>query len=225
MDFLARFNTNKVFIRPERAELAGVARPAYPKQESGVCLVVGTHPCVNDDIDAALLKYPGAHFCAVNEASAIVPAHHIATCHGDKLEIFIKAHEETWGLLTDDNLMHEPPVIHIRDMPEAKTDRECHRWETTIGAGSAPFAAAVMAAIGYEPIIFCGCPLEGGGGYALDTHASTMDDPRFGFLDANHSMVQAWHGALVAMKEQHPEICGKFRSMSGFTKELFGGIE
>jgi hypothetical protein len=223
MGFWDDFNEKKIWIAPETIEIVAQSKPAYPKMESGVCLVVGTAPCSDADVDAALLKYPQAKICAVNEASGLVPADHIATCHGEKIEQFIDAHERTWGIVGDDYPM---PILHIRDRPEATTERDCHRWIVSVGSGSAPFAAAVMVSIGFDLVILCGCPMNGGDGYCLKTtHQSTPDDPRFGYLPQNHGMVVRWKEQLVKMKDQHPEIAAKIRSMSGHTKEVFGGIE
>lgn len=216
---LDSFNKGKVWIGPDRVTVEQ-SKPLYPKKESGVCLVVGTAPCSDADVDAAMLLYPKADFCAVNEACALVPAHHLATAHGEKIEKFIDLHERTWGIAGDD---YELPTLHLRDIAEATTERPCYRWPITAGAGSAPFAAAAMALIGYDLIIFCGCPMIGGDGYALkDTHPHTPADPRFGCLPPGHGMVKLWQSQLVAMREQHPEICAKFRSMSGYTQEIFG---
>lgn len=222
MGMLENFNRKKVFIPAhDRSFTPAASRPRYPKKENGVCLVVGTHPCVDQDLDEAMAKHPGAKFCAVNEATAIVPAHHLATYHGAKIEQFIQKHEDAWGLDA-----YELPIIHMSDIPEAVTDRPCYRWNMNYGGGSGIFAAAAMVAIGFDLVIFCGCPMDGGGGYAIqDTHKSTPDDPRLGDLDKSHSMVVAWHMAIEQLKETRPEIASKIRSMSGFTQTIFGGIE
>ena len=221
MDFFTSFNKQPVFIAPETIEVEHISKPAYPKKVTGVCLVVGTAPCVHEDVEEALLAYPDATICAVNEAGALLPADYLVTCHGDKIEQFLELQENAFGIFGDDNPM---PELHMKDISEATTERPAYRWQISIGAGSAPFAAAIMALIGYELVIFCGCPMDGGGGYAMETHKGTDIDPRFGDLDQSHQLVRTWKDQLYHMKQDHPDLCDRFRSMSGFTKHIFGGI-
>jgi hypothetical protein len=165
--------------------------------------------------------FQGAKVCAVNEATGLVKADHIATCHAEKLERFIGLHTATWGMTGD---RHAPPTIHIRDMDVQKTDRPHYAWRHNFGGGSAIFAAAALIAIGFETVIFCGCPMDGGGGYALRTHEATPDDQRVGYLNADSTMIQAWHLSMEALASGAPAIASRIRSMSGRTSEIFGGI-
>jgi len=220
---LSNFNTKlapNMWARPSNLEFElGSATPEYLKHERGVCLVIGTHPCWYDDFcNAVEIVGPDYAICAVNDAVELLRADHIATCHGEKIEQFIAKHEARWP--------GDPfPIVHIRDTEQAKTDRPCYRWKVRTWAGSAPFAAAVMVAAGYEQVILCGCPMDGGGGYAnLDTHTSTPEDPRIGVLSKQHGLVMAWHDAMRQMVEKIPHITDKIRSMSGATKHIFGGI-
>lgn len=215
---LQAFNGGRVWIAPETTEIKATSKPAHAKSASGVCLVVGSAPCVHRDVEEALLAYPDAKICAVNDAAGLVMADYLATCHGEKIEQFIGAHEKS----NNDMAL---PEIHVKDAHEVTTERPCFRWTISIGAGSAPFAAAVMALIGFDLVILCGCPMDGGGGYAMPTHKSTPEDPRFGELDPSHSMVTTWKNQLEHMQEQHPELCSKIRSMSGHTQQVFGSIE
>lgn len=221
MNMLTRFNKNMVQIAAHNARYpAPKSSPRYPKKERGVCLVVGTHPCVSIDVDAALMKYPTAKICAVNEATALLPAAHLATCHGEKAEQFLQAHDEVW-----DDDRYPVPTLHIRDTGEAAAVKiPAFRWDINYGGGSAIFAAGVMVDIGFDLVILCGCPIDGGGGYALKTNAGTPHDPRLGFMHGGHSMVEAWQHSIRSLKENNPDIAGKIRSMSGFTRETFGGI-
>lgn len=213
---LANFGQG-IFLRPEREFEVGFSVPPYPKKESGAVLIVGTAPCWHDDYIRAKKKYPDADVCALNEAAALVDAKHFATCHGEKLDKFMGMHARAWE--------SQFPITHIKDKPEAAKWENVYRWTLSTGAGSAPFAAALMITIGYDLAIFVGCPMNGGGGYAMETHKSTPDDPRFGMLKENHSMVLAWKDALRQMKEKLPGVVEKWRSMSGYTQDLFGGIE
>ena len=221
MAMLGLFNKNCVNVAAHDPKFpAPISSPRYPKQERGVCIIVGTHPCVNADVDAALAKYPNASICAVNEATALVPADHVATCHGEKIAHFLQMHEDVW-----DDVAYPLPVVHIRNAPEADGIRApLYRWDMNYGGGSAIFAAGVMVEIGFDLVVLAGCPIDGGGGYALKTNAGTPHDPRLGFMHDGHTMVEAWQHSIRSLKENAPAVADKIRSMSGFTKEVFGGI-
>lgn len=220
MSFLGNFNKNMVQIAAHDPAFTLLPpSPLYPKQESGVCLVVGTHPNAQAEVDAALRKYPSAKLCGVNEAPALIPCDHLATCHAEKLVSFLEIHDATW----ED---HYPiPVLHVQNVWQKDlTPLACHNWQHNFGAGSAIFAAACMIGIGFDLVILCGCPIDGGGGYAMRTHEGTLEDPRLGSMSPAHSMVKAWHQSIDAMIEKAPNIAGKIRSMSGYTQQIFGGI-
>ena len=208
------------YVNPET--LVGKSAPFYPVKHSGVCLIVGTAPCWKEDLDAALKIFPNADICAVNEAVRLVKADHIATSHDGKITDFHKLHLATHGYKKGDivDVHFRSPQLEKRESPAF------FAWDVTVGAGSAPFAAAVMVLIGYDLAVFVGCPMDGGGGYAFDkseTHKSTVDDPRFGFIDPKHQLVQSWKIALKNMPKAIPELTAKWRSMSGYTQTIFGG--
>lgn len=210
----------RTYINPDTT--VGRSLPEYPLKRSGVVFVVGTAPCWKEDYEAARAIFPNHDVCAVNEAVRLVRAQHIATSHDGKISDFHRLHLSTWGYKKGENV-----DIHFRSPGlEKKESPLFYAWDVTVGAGSAPFAAAVMSLIGYDLVIFVGCPMDGGGGYAFpkeETHKSTPDDPRFGFIGGDHNLVHAWKIALRNMPERIPELCGRWRSMSGYTRKIFGG--
>lgn len=219
MNLLQRFNRSEVFIAPETVTIAEYPESIY-HPEGGVCLVVGTAAGVREEIMQALALYPNADTCAVNEAGAIIPAKHIATCHPEKLEHFLDLAQSRWWPVDPDYM----PTIHVKKQPGQDFSDIACEWEITIGAGSAMFAAAAMVRLGYDLVIMCGCPMTGEGGYAMPTHAGSPADPRIGTIGRDHQLVGIWHQQLNTMKALHPEICAKIRSTSGKTMETFGGI-
>lgn len=216
MDLLSAFNANPHFIPKPGSSLA-VAGSDYPHQHSGIAIVVGTHPCWSDDYKEAAKKYPQHDIIAVNEAVRLVKAKHLVTAHNENLQLFIDAHKEKWGCL--------PDHVHVSDSNTSNNDIHKHVWPASVSGGSAILAAAIAIRIGYERVILSGCPLSGGGGYPFPTHKGHIYDPRVGDIKSNHSLIKCWHNQMVQMKEDRPDIAGKIRSMSGFTKELFGGID
>lgn len=186
--------------------------------EQRVILVVGTHPAWHADVTAALAAYPHADVCAVNDAGGLIRADHLATCHPDKLSGFMLRHIERWPDA-------EIPQLHIGGDEKPDCAWPARRWKITVGGGSAPFAASAMLQIGYEIAILCGCPLNGGDGYAIKGHGSCAIDPRIGSVDPDHYLIGHWQAALADFKEKMPDIAARIRSMSGFTRDLFGGLD
>lgn len=206
------------FINPDTS--VGQALPEYPSVHGGVVFVVGTAPCWEEDVAAARKIFPNADICAVNEAVKLIKADHVATSHDGRITKFMSQNVERWG---GDYV----PEYHFRSPQHRDTRPDAYSWDVTVGAGSAPFAAAVMTLIGYDLVVFCGCPMDGGGGYAAEveakTHKSTLDDPRFGFVKGDHGLVQTWKVALRNMPRLVPDLTKRWRSMSGYTKTIFGG--
>jgi len=188
----------------------------------GVCAVVGTHPCWEKDLSKLRSEYGEVYICGVNEAPRLLACDHLATAHGGKIDDFIQLHRT---YQPDSPL----PTIFIRDNNEAPEEIEGVDWykiPVRTMAGSAPFAAGAMALLGYEKVVMCGCPMDGGGGYAFnDTHGSTRNDPRIGYENSEHAMIKSWHMCMKLFKEQFPDVSKRIKSMSGKTKEIYGGIE
>lgn len=216
MDLLAAFNANPNFI-PRPGGTLAVYNKNYPHKHSGIAIVVGTHPCWQEDYKQAAANYPQHDIIAVNEAVRLVKAKHLITAHDDNLHLFVDAYKETWGGM--------PEIIHISDSRLTNNGIEKHIWPASVPGGSAILAAAIAIRIGYELVILSGCPLSGGGSYPFPTHKGHIYDPRIGHVGGNHTLIKSWHRQLQAMKEDQPGIAAKIRSMSGFTKELFGGID
>lgn len=214
MDLFNSFNSglNTIDVSADALEIGEATPPA--EKRSGVCIVLGTHPCWLNDVNKVLKDYPDADICGVNEAPRLMVCDHLATCHGEKIDLYLE-HCEGYT-----------PLVHLRDndvKPET-IDVPHHIWPVRTMAGSAPFAAAAMVMLGYDKVIFCGCPMDGGGGYAFeDTHKSTRYDPRIGF-EKDHRMIKTWHRCMRLFKEQFPEMSAKICSMSGTTQQIFGGL-
>jgi hypothetical protein len=216
MDLLTAFNREILFIpKPDRT--LDLGQPPCDLRFSGVAVVVGTHPSWKSDLDGALKKYPNADIIAVNEAVRLVKAKHLVTAHDEDLHKFVASHKQAWG--------DELPIIHVSDGQPTENNIPKYVWPALVAGGSAPLAAAIALNLGYELAILCGCPLDGGGGYAFETEKGGYYNPRIGEVTSKHNMVKCWHHQLRQMVAAQPEIAAKIKSMSGFTKELFGGID
>ena len=171
-----------------------------------VCLVVGCHPCYKDDMEAALKLYPDAKICAVNHATELVRADYLATVHGNHIPHFLAA-----------SSFDIDPIIIQQDNDLSgdigkKVNIPTH-------GGSGPFAAAAMVLEGFDLAVMCGCPVTGTGGYAQKAYIAKD------WKQQKPDLIRKWYNAMCEYKHNHPEIAGKIRSMSGNTKEIFGGLD
>lgn len=171
-----------------------------------VCLVIGSHPCWEDDYKAASVKYPNHKICAVNHATELVYADYLATSHGDQV----------WSFLKDS----KNPTPHVIAMDNDIAGDVEHKITTYSHGGSGPFAASAMIHIGFDLAVLCGCPINGSGGYA-----TKRINTGFMWDRPEAPRIREWHRGMRSFKEKHPEYANKIRSMSGATKEIFGGID
>lgn len=220
LELVRAFNSRPVHFIPQpgRTLSLGESTPEYTDKHSGVALVVGTHPCWHDDLEAALAAYPDADLIAVNDATQLIRAKHLVTAHDENLHRFIAGHLNKWG--------NDLPIIHVREQGVKDDGVMKYVWPAMVGGGSAPFAAAIALHIGYSLAVLCGCPMDGGGGYAAggDDEGDRFN-PRLGYIDSKHSMVGCWRHNLREMKAKNPELAERIRSVSGYSKEFFGGID
>lgn len=191
--------------------------PRHPKDRSGVCLVVGTHPDWDDDFENACRKLYDEGLranavCAINDATALVSCNYLATCHSENLDQFLHH-------LNGDREIE----IHTRKKVLGQEYENHYVWGTSWGGGSALFAAGTMLIIGYDIVIMCGCPMNGRDGYAVKFHGDDDESPRIGEEDFRDSTLEAYHLNMRTFKKQCPDAA-KIRSMSGVTQEIFGGI-
>lgn len=212
MSLLGQFNTGRNYLsQPIFAPTCNLdSVPPQIKVGGGTCFVIGCHPCWQDDVRGAAKKYPNAKICLVNYAVELLPGDYIATVHGDQLPEYSKLYKGFWPDAKE-------PVLIQRDM-EPSSDIG-HRIDARTHAASGSFAAAAMAMIGFDLAIMCGSPIDGTGGYAQSTYFEND------WHDGKCNRIRAWHEGMRKFKEQFPEIAAKMRSMSGATKEIFGGLD
>lgn len=178
-------------------------------------MVVGTHPDWERDYDKALRSLKKEHetieLCAVNDATKLIKADHLATCHAENLHLFINKHDA--GI-----------EIHTRKKLKKYDKRENQFvWGYSYGGGSSLFAAATMLIIGYDLVVLCGCPMNGRDGYALKSHDGDQQSPRLGEKSFRDSTLNHYHTNMRNFVHGCPSA-HKIRSMSGVTQKIFGGL-
>ena len=157
-------------------------------------------------MDAALKLYPDAAICAVNYATELVRCDYLATVHGNLVIHFLDAYQYE----------NDPIVIQQDNDISGAIGKKLH---IPTHGGSAPFAAAAMVMEGFDLVIMCGCPITGEGGYAQTRYETNLS-----WNNPNANRIKRWSSGMKDYKQNFPEIAGKIRSMSGNTKEIFGGI-
>jgi len=214
MDLLSRFNSGEqnFLAHPNSPpECDADSVPNEIKVSGGVCLVIGCHPCWEEDLTEALQVYPDAKICAVNYAAELVNADYIATVHGRSMPRFVRLHEKTWPGA-------KLPILIQRQSEEAMDG--IHSIKVRTLATSGCFSAAAMVMLGYDMAILCGSPITGSGGYAQKTFF--LNDWK---VDETHNRIKCWHEGMRIFKNKYPEVGNKIRSMSGATKRIFGGLD
>ncbi len=136
-------------------------------------LVVGSAPCLYDDVERALKMRPFAEKIAINGAcAALEDIGHMLCGHEEKTDQFVRARlnafpgkplprvHATYFRLTGTK------TTEVR-LAEAKQryPRVTDWWQADVsmGAGSAGKAIGIARAMGFAEVILCGCPMDGSG--------------------------------------------------------------
>lgn len=189
-------------------------------------IVVGSAPCLHDDLKRALELYPFAFIITVNGACAeIEDADAIVAGHTAKAEKFVAARLaafpkgksfEVWANWVSENRQNGKFLF-----PSVT------RWfgaNVSTGATSAAKAARMALEAGYEPVILCGCPLDASGyfegesnkGQAIGHDCRRVGDPE----QDNHRTIVNYRDKFKKLAEK--EFKGRVFSMSGRTREWLG---
>lgn len=185
-------------------------------------LIIGSAPCVTEDMAAALRLRPDADMIAVKFSVAIVHARIAVTHHGEHAERMKRLHRERWG---DDVEIHAPKKM-FKPEELAHIDRV---WPELAGVGgtSAWGAARIAKLLGADEVIMCGCPLLPAGygdAYHDDTIAAaaltTGAKRNRGEPWANSAAVAQYQRKLYSDVQQG--LAEGIRSMSGWTRKVLG---
>lgn len=189
-------------------------------------IVVGSAPCLFDDLARANRLFPGAALMLVNGAAlAVECAEHVLAGHASQAdELAAARHAKFPGTL--------PWRMHAswpsrRPRPPCRSVTDWWGAEMSSGATSAGKAVLIGLAMGHGPIILAGAPMDGSGYFAGDAVAvgavrgdascQRVGDPR---------MQQ--RRTIIRYREKFRERAsqdwtGIVFSMSGFTRECLPG--
>ena len=191
---------------PQGLERGGFnANPPYSSRHSGPVLVCGNAWRLHEDLAEARKLFPQAPCIAINGAAKEVKAFALYSWHPHR---FTKAPfswiEKQRAYFGSGFSVHG--ARPYPDMPWVE-----HWWHPTKkGGGGSAWGARKMAwLMGFETVVFCGCPLEPGpyvGNHGLGGFMMQAD------------IVQTYVDQIKADKDWHEGA----RSMSGATRNILG---
>jgi hypothetical protein len=162
----------------------------------------GTTEEIFEHYYTALDKNPGALVFAVNDIGVYLPTvHHLVSLHQDNLQ--------AWAQLRKQK--HDRKGFHTHSLYDAD-----YNWEGIVPVMpiSGYFAMQCAYVMGAAKIVLVGCPGDNTRRF-FDRKAR----------DDFHYQEQGVLAQLQAEMKRLPEFKAAVRSMSGFTKEFFGGLE
>lgn len=189
---------------------------------SGTLIVVGSAPCLFEDVENALLLRPLAALMLVNGAcTAIESADHVLSGHTDKAEMFAAGRRKTFPAAPPWRLH---ATIDTRHVAEAKllypSVTDWHDKDICTGATSIAKAAKLGFKLGFEEVILAGAPMDGSG-YSPSECKVGHNCKRVGDSAAqNHRVIQGYR--LKLKKLADGEFKNKVFSMSGYTRDCLG---
>jgi hypothetical protein len=198
----------------------------------GTMLVVGSAPCVHEDVGRALAMRPFASLMLVNGAcTAIENAEHVLAGHEEKAEFFARERRERFPNAPPWRL-HACCHPHRRDMMAKMfpSVTDWHPHEIGTGATSASKAAKLAMIMGATEVILCGCPMNQEGYFhgeaKVPQHIMCNRIGDFGMAFNDKVPVQETR-IIKGYRERlrilaQTEFKDKVFSMSGFTRDQLG---
>lgn len=178
----------------------------------GTALVAGSAPCLFADLRSVFKRRDAAGVFALNGAAAEIAADFLVSLHARDLEYF-RRHSINRNIITmTRHVSFEKNVVadYLFD--------DCNS-----GATSAGCAVKIAIQLGFDEIILCGCPLNGGDGYTRLTEkiAVLPEKQRLERMRAGHPTHDVHINNLRHESRSYPDNV-TVRSMSGRSAEVLG---
>lgn len=176
---------------------------AVPVNDLAGCIILGSAPCWEADLASARVFAPDWPVVAVNGVGTLYLDRIEAWCsiHGRDLMKWVPMREERGG---------NTDYAGYGNFTDREESGNIIRWNRPNSGGSSGLHAVELAMeIGYEKIILCGMPLDG------QQRVRSLDGIAVEGVCAYASYQDGWNKLL-------PEMHGRVRSMSGWTKGLLG---
>lgn len=178
--------------------------PSYLAKFKGNLIIIGGARCVWEDyVQAEKAGFSGS-VMAVNDVGLYYdrPLNHWVSMHASFLFHWV-------ALRKGHSMMGHETLTHTREpYPGIRVAWDIQPYGWTSGM----FATQVAVALGYERILLCGIPQDGTGRF--------FDPPWMpGGEHDDRNSKKAWRSIV----ENTPELRARVRSMSGWTREIYGG--
>lgn len=201
-------------------------------------LVVGSAPCLFDDVERALALRPFATLMLVNGAcTAFENVEHVLAGHEEKADFFARERKRVFPNAPPYR-MHGCCHPHRREMMKGMfpSVTDWHPHEMGVGATSASKAAKIAFMLGATEVILCGCPMDQPGYFEGEAKVPQhimcnrigSHGKAHGLFHSNgHQMnvqdtriIKGYRANFKLLAES--EFKGKVFSMSGFTQQCLG---
>lgn len=196
----------------------------------GTLLVVGSAPCLFDDVERAFSLRPLAAVMLVNGAcTALEHAEHVLSGHSYKAEEFAAARRKKFP--GSSFLLHA--TITQKHLAEAGTvfPSVTTWWDKSFCHGATSISKATdigLRGLGFDEVILCGAPLDGSG-YFPGEYTKVIDCLRIGDAtshtgwgpkrDERHRVIEGYRSKFKKFVQIFPD---RIFSMSGFTHDVVG---
>lgn len=185
-------------------------------------LVVGSAPCLHDDIARALALRPFAATMLVNGAcSAVEVAEHVLAGHTDNAELYADARRKAFPNAQPWRL-HATIAEKHRHEAQTVFPSVTDWWgkEMSTGATSAAKAVRIGLALGFAEVILCGAPMDDSGYVPTEAkirhYCHRVGDP----AAQKFRVIEGYRTKFKKLAET--EFKGRVFSMSGFTMACLG---
>lgn len=176
---------------------------------TGDCLICGPAPCLFDDMSEAFQFVDNPVIIAVNDAVKHVWADFVVSLHcecGSRYKAITKNPEVK--MLTGAPKPYWKEVDYL--FPNGRS-----------GATSTMSAIKIALMMGFDTIILCGAPMNGGDGYVDNFYDGVNDDRNnVGTLQPDGKLMRKYRNCFV--EELQKLDRSRVRSMSGWTAETLG---
>lgn len=195
-------------------------------------LVVGSAPCLFDDVEQALKLRPFAEIMLVNGAcTALEFASHMLAGHEEKAEQFVRERQKAFPSAAPIEV-HASTHAHRLSTAKQLMPSVTRWWphEVGVGATSASKAAKICFMLGATEVILCGCPMDQPGYFEgeakVQQHRSCQRIGDHGIAFGLGIPVQETRIVNGYREKMRILAQGEFKnrvfSMSGFTRAQLG---
>jgi len=183
-----------------------LSSPPYPYKHSGTCVVLGSGWTADDDLERARKLRPGAYLIGVNRSVQNYKCDMMVSLDRQGAKEWQAEHQKKFGQIQIHSRM-----LKQRSVISAEPWINYWWYNYDPGGTSSWLAVKIAHAIGFQEIVLCGVPLEKGPSLPDDRWSDWSERSQLITIDTFRSAVLRDH-----------YLHSKIKSMSGWTKKVFG---